>query len=515
MSAPLRILLVDDDLVDRLAVRRALRAASVEAEFAEAEDVESALSALVGGGFDCVFLDYQLPGGDGLRVLREARKAGIGTPVVMLTGQRDDVVAVELMKAGASDYLIKDDLEPEGLARALQSAVRLHQAEEQARLAQRALLESETRFRILHETSPDGFMIFRGLRDEDGVVEDFAWEYANPAAERMSGRSAAELRGKRLLEEMPGVRLSGLFDLYREVVETGEPRQAEVHYAFDGWDMWVRVTAARLGDGFAVSFSDTTSRRRAEEERERALSARSRFYAAMSHELRTPINAIIGYTDLLLVGAYGPLAEKQTEGVSRTHRAAQHLQELVNDVLDLSKLEAGKLEFNPEPTFLAELVRDLFNTVDPLAEERGCELRMRPGGCEEPVLTDPRRVRQILLNLLSNAIKFGGSCPVEVRCRTTGDEVVVEVVDQGIGIAEDDLPRVFEEFVQLPGAPDRLGTGLGLPISQRFAELLGGRLEVESSPGAGSTFRLVLPRPPGGELPDDPVPPRTAAPVRT
>ena len=111
----------------------------------------------------------------------------------------------------------------------------------------------------------------------------------------------------------------------------------------------------------------------------------------MSHELRTPINAIIGYTDLLLVGAYGELAEKQTEGVNRAHRAAQHLLELVNDVLDLSKLEAGKLEMSPEPVRLPELVQDLFTTVSPLAEGRGSELRMVSRGCEEPILTDPRR----------------------------------------------------------------------------------------------------------------------------
>ena len=494
MSDPLRVLVVDDDAVDRMAVRRALRAGGIGAHVEEAEDVAGALAALRDQRFDCVFLDYQLPGGDGLRVLREARASGNDTPIVMLTGQRDDVVAVELMKAGASDYLTKSDVSPERLARALQSAVRVHQAEEQTRLAERALRESEARFRILHETSPDGFMIFRSVRDEAGAIVDFAWEYTNPAGELLIRRSAAELQGRRLLELMPGNREVGLFDLYRDVVESGEPRQAEVLYQHEGLNLWVRVTAARLGDGFAVSFTDITRRRLAEEEREHALTVRNRFYAAMSHELRTPINAIIGYTDLLLVGAYGELGDTQRQGINRAHRAAQHLLELVNDVLDLSKLEAGKLEIALEPTRLPDLIDDLFTTMRPLAEDQGSDLLMLAEGCATPIPTDPRRVRQILMNLISNAIKFGDSHPVEVHCREgENGSVVVEVIDHGAGIPAEDLPRVFEEFVQLANADDRPGTGLGLPISRRLAEMLGGRLEAESAPGQGSTFRLVLP----------------------
>jgi PAS domain S-box-containing protein len=492
-SEDLRILVVDDDEVDRMAVRRALRSAGVAAHVAEAETVEAALAALADGELDAVFLDYQLPGGDGLRVLKRAREAGFRAPVIVLTGQSDDQVAVELMKAGASDYLTKGSLTPERLEQTLRTALRVYQAEEQARAAQRALRESEARFRILHETSPDGFVILRAVRDQAGAVVDFAWTYVNPAAERLTGFPASELLGSGLLEVMPGNREAGLFDLYRAVVEAGEPRQTELHYTQEGMDLWVRITAAKLEDGIAVSFTDITRRRQAEEERERAIAARSRFYAAMSHEIRTPMNAILGYTDLLLAGAYGDLTPPQLQGIDRTHRAAQHLLELVNDVLDLSKLEAGKLELVAEPTRLPHLVEDLFATVRPLAAERGCELRFVHDDCEEPILTDPRRLRQILLNLISNAIKFGESRPVVVYCGPwTGGEVVLEVRDRGVGIPPEDIARVFEEFVQLHDDQER-GTGLGLPISKRLAELLGGRLEAESRPGEGSTFRLVLP----------------------
>jgi signal transduction histidine kinase len=487
-----RLLVVDDDEVDRRALRRALAGAGVEAELHEADDAPAGMEAIRAGRWDCVFLDFQLPGGDGLRVLRSAREEGIDTPVIMLTGHGDQETAVELMKAGASDYVTKGAYTPERLAQGLRHALRVHRAERATRSAEEALRRSEARFRVLHETSPDGFMIFRSVRDAGGAIVDFRWEYANPASEELVRRPAASLMGKRLLEEMPGNAREGLFDLYRDVVEGQRPGQTEVRYEHEEIRGWFRITAAPLEDGFAVAFSDVTAQRRAEEEREAAIASRSRFYAAMSHELRTPINAILGYNDLLLAAVYGTLEEGQEAAVSRAQRAARHLLDLVNDVLDLSKLEAGKMEIEAEPFSITELVHDLFATVRPLAEERGSELRMVEEELCEPIVSDPRRIRQILLNLISNALKFGRSRPVEVRCLPHGDGVQVEVVDRGEGIAEGDLRRIFEEFVQLPSAT-RGGTGLGLPISRRLAGLLGGRLEAESRPGEGSIFRLTLP----------------------
>lgn len=617
-----RVLVVDDDEVDRMAVRRALRAGGVDADLAEAADAPAGLQALRTGTWDCVFLDYQLPGGDGLEVLRAARAEGIDAPIVMLTGRGDQETAVEMMKAGAADYVAKGAITPERLAQGLRHAVRVHRAEREARQAQQALRlseeryrlvmratndviwdwdlatdellwneglevtfgyrpsevprvirfwhdhvhpddrervvrgvralidaggerwadeyrflradgsvatvldrgivardadgrptrmigsmqdiserkaaeqalrESEERFRALHETSADGFAILRARRGADGSIHDLEYVYANPAAARIIGQPMERLLGHGLLEVLPGARPAGLFDRYVRVVETREPVQTESRYEADNVSGWFRSTAVPLHDGVAVGFSDVTARRRAEEERETALASRSRFYAAMSHELRTPINAILGYNDLILSGVYGGLSDKQQGAIERGQRAARHLLDLVNDVLDLSKLEAGKMELDPEPCSVPELVRDLFATVRPMAEERGSALRMTEDGDQRPVVTDPRRVRQIVLNLLSNALKFGRARPVEVRVRGTADGgITVEVVDQGEGIAAEHLDRVFEEFVQLPNSV-RGGTGLGLPISRRLAEMLGGRLEAESRLGEGSTFRLVLP----------------------
>jgi len=242
---------------------------------------------------------------------------------------------------------------------------------------------------------------------------------------------------------------------------------------------------------FVLTRAQVEARARAE----RSEAQRSRFFAAMSHELRTPINAIVGYHDLLLAGVFGELPPGQLHGIERSQKAARHLAELVNDVLDLSKLESGKLKLEIEPFRVDELIEDLLGTIRPMAEERGCEIRVDTTRCTHPVRSDPRRVRQILLNLLSNAAKFGAGQPIDVRCRPrSGGGVCIEVTDRGPGISPENQPRIFEEFVQLQGSDNDGGTGLGLPISRRLADMLGGILDVESDVGKGATFRLLLPR---------------------
>jgi signal transduction histidine kinase len=229
-----------------------------------------------------------------------------------------------------------------------------------------------------------------------------------------------------------------------------------------------------------------------------ALSARNRFYAAMSHELRTPINAVMGYNDLLLASVYGPLGEQQELAIERSQRAAQHLRELVDDVLDISRLEAGRAQLTPEPVELAALVDEVFTALKPMAQAMGVEMRLNAAGAVS-VVSDRRQVRQVLENLVSNAIRFGGGAPVFVRVQAArGGGAQVEVVDGGPGIAPEDQGRIFDEFVQL--ARDENGdstgvdgTGLGLPIARRVARLLGGQLDLSSTVGVGSTFRFTLP----------------------
>jgi PAS domain S-box-containing protein len=258
--------------------------------------------------------------------------------------------------------------------------------------------------------------------------------------------------------------------------------------------------------GAVLTVRDVSEQRRREAERERllgerdralaelreAMRHRSRFYASMSHELRTPINAIIGYNELLADQVYGPVPANQREALERIRRAARHLLELVNDVLDLSKIEAGKITVEPEEVDVQELVADLEATMEPLARTHDVELRFHFGpGSDRPIATDPRRLRQIVMNLMSNAIRYGAGAPVNVRCER-GEGIRISVQDRGLGIEQERLADIFDEFVQL-GEVEQGGTGLGLPIARALARSLGGDVTAESVHGAGSTFTVILP----------------------
>jgi signal transduction histidine kinase len=230
-----------------------------------------------------------------------------------------------------------------------------------------------------------------------------------------------------------------------------------------------------------------------------ALETRHRFYASMSHELRTPVNAIVGYSELLLDGIYGELSPAQAKILRRSLRAASHLQELVNDLLDLARIEEGRLDLHPEAVDVEALVEELLDSVQPLADERSLELLHESESGTPSIVSDPRRIRKILLHLLTNAIKYGGHGPIRIRSGRerggddgSGEGVYIEVSDHGSGIAPDELERIFSEFVRQRSDGD--GTGLGLSIARGLSQALGGTLAAKSTPGEGSTFRLSLPR---------------------
>jgi signal transduction histidine kinase len=229
-----------------------------------------------------------------------------------------------------------------------------------------------------------------------------------------------------------------------------------------------------------------------------ALETRHRFYASMSHELRTPVNAIVGYSELLLDGIYGELSSAQAMILRRSLRAASHLQELVNDLLDLARIEEGRLDLRAEEVDVENLVEGLLDSVQPLADERALELRQESERDTPHIVSDPRRIRKILLHLLTNAIKYGGSGPITIRSGraapmdgAASDGAYIEVSDHGVGIAPDELERIFNEFVR--ERIDAGGTGLGLSIARGLSHALGGTLMAESTLGEGSTFRLTLP----------------------
>src|SRR5262249_3814632 len=234
-------------------------------------------------------------------------------------------------------------------------------------------------------------------------------------------------------------------------------------------------------------------------ELELASEQKSQFLANMSHELRTPMNAIIGVSELLLEDARELARDDEVEPLERILRAARHLLALINDILDLSKIEAGKMELNLESFPVAALVEDVVATVRPLAEKNGNQLDVQCAEDLGAMRADATRVRQALLNLASNAVKFTEQGVVTITGRRSssaaGDSIVLRVVDTGIGMTPEQTARLFQDFMQADASTTRKygGTGLGLAISRRFCRMMGGDITVESTPGRGSTFTIQLP----------------------
>ena len=345
----------------------------------------------------------------------------------------------------------------------------------------------------------------------DGVVlvgMDGVIRFANPAAEALFGRPAPDLVGTDL--GFPAV--SGETAEVEVVRPRGETVTAELRVVDTDWE----GQPARL-----VSIRDVTDRKRAAErsaqlERERfaraeaeaASQAKSEFLAVMSHELRTPLNAVIGYAELLDLGIAGSLTPDQRHQVARIRTSGRHLLGLVNEVLDLAKVEGGRLSVQHGTARAGHTVDAAIALVQPVAESRGITI---VGGCAGPTNTlyagDEDRVRQILVNLLNNAVKFSSAGDrVTIECGLTsrpdadarlqggGPWVCIRVRDTGIGIPNDRLSAIFDPFVQVDSGHTRSsdGSGLGLTTSRRLARLMGGDLTVHSELGKGSSFTLWL-----------------------
>ncbi len=352
------------------------------------------------------------------------------------------------------------------------------------------------------------------------IGHDWRYLYLNGAAAAQNRRDNAELLGRTMPECWPGIEGTRVYAMLRRCLEERIGLHEETEFVFpDGEHGWFDVRAQAVPEGVFVLSIDISERKAAEralrdladnlelkvaertaelaiakQRAEAADRTKSAFLATMSHELRTPLNSIIGFTGILLQGLAGPLNAEQDKQLGMVRGSARHLLDLINDVLDISKIEAGQLEVQPAPFDLQPSIARVVATMRPLASKKGLTLAAT---CDEPVamVSDRRRVEQILLNLLSNAIKFTDKGGVTVRVEREVGQVRVRVADTGIGIRPDDIERLFKPFHQLESGLQREheGTGLGLAICRRLATLLGGTIRAESVFGEGSVFTVELP----------------------
>jgi signal transduction histidine kinase len=535
----LKILVVDDDDVDRMAVRRALKASGLEVSVTEAEDARSAIARLSKEHFDCTLLDYRMPGSDGLEVVRLAREKGILVPFIMLTGFGDEQTAVELMKAGAADYIPKSSLTPERLALSLRGVLRIHQAEIEASRAEGDLRRSAEQLgavaqaaidinstlavdAMLQSTTENARRILNARYAETRLDVDTTattgsleaqtamWRASAPSEENQELTSWADATR----DEMPGITPEILAMLAEnpDAVDLGKtgfhvPNTLIVdllgrtgrklgaiqlwdkkdNQEFDDADKAILTQLAQLA---AVALENARLFRAAQD----ATRARDDLVAIVSHDLRNPVHTISMAASFLLEIA--PANDRRVQArrqLEVIQRSANRANRLIQDLLDVAKIQAGGLAVDPVAVEVRTLVSEVMDSATTLA---GAAQIKVTSDFTEPlpsVASDRERVMQVFTNLIGNAIKFtpkGGQ--ITIRATQDNSEVRFTIADTGPGIPREHLDHVFDRYWQAKSTA-KLGTGLGLSIAKGIVEAHGGRIWAESPPGRGAEFNFTLP----------------------
>jgi PAS domain S-box-containing protein len=541
------VLIVEDSRTQAEALRFILEGEGFGVKVAP--DGLTALSLLQDQSFDVILSDVHMPRMDGyefcarLKALPKTRD----TPVILLTSRSDPLAIVQGLEAGADNFITKP-YEPEYLLDRVRTMLanrtrqrRMNMGVDVTFLGRHFVINSDKE-QILDLLISTFEEIVRSNRDlaarteelhsilesigEGVVVADTEGRLV------LHNRSAEQILGKRTLAIAPaewpeeGVFRTPSDD--RPIAKHALPlERARRGEAIDDEEMLVHphvgngatclaVSARPLRDergnirGGVLAFRDINERKRAQvlmeaqaaelakakERAEQESRYKSQFLANMSHEFRTPLNAIIGFSELLNEESMGGLNPRQKEFVGYVMQGGKHLLALINDILDLSRVEAGRMQLSCEWVAPKELMDDVRQMVGAMAEKQGVALSFNATEDISAIYADPVRVKQILFNLLSNGIKFNqrqGCVALDVH--EDGELICWRISDTGTGICEEDVARLFREFERLEhSGPKPEGTGLGLALTKRLVELHGGTIHVESKPGQGSTFTVRMPR---------------------
>jgi PAS domain S-box-containing protein len=521
------VLVVDDNEANRYAVGRTLRAAGFETS--EASNGRQAIE-LARTDPDVIVLDVNLPDINGFDVVRELRRDQTTAmiPILHLSASyMRDEDRVFGLENGANAYLTHP-IEPTVFVATIRSLLRVRRLEEQ-----RAAATAE--WQATFDAISDPVLVV----DASGTITR-----ANRTAIATFVKRGDPLVGKPWLASM----VAAYPRIDAQALEKGVARREASAAEYRAGDRWVRIAIDPLprGIGYDNSFvcvvTDITQRRNADNERavllndaevaraqaESANRAKNEFLATMSHEIRTPINAILGYSQILDMGIAGAVSADQRLQIERMRRSASHLLTLVNELLDLAKVESGEMRVDTRQAVVDEVVEDALAIARPQALARGITIDAAESTPRQlSFVGDVGRTRQILVNLLSNAVKFseaGGRIELRSELADPPPElkpgadryVAISVTDTGIGVRAEMQAEIFEPFVQGETGPTRSwgGSGVGLAISRRLARMMGGDVTVESQPGHGAVFRLWLPSSDeqfSAATAEQPVPPPTAA----
>ena len=490
----IRILAVEDDELDRRIIRKALKDSGIEHELFFAEDHQSGEEATTGKEYDCIFLDYHLPGGTGLELLKTIRASGNTSPIVIVTSQRDVKIAVEAMKLGADDYIPKNLLSADGIAQSLRYMFYMKEQAQRQRELESKLQETQDQLNTVVANAP---IILFSLDNQS--------EY-----QLFEGRGLESLGIKK--EAIIGKKIDATENLPLTIDDYMIAMNGEEHTVIVEWNQkYFEIFYSPIRDndkvitGVLGVASDITSHILAEDELKQAkliaedtAKIKEKFLANTSHEIRTPMNGIMGLTRILMKTSLDPEQMKYLDSI-RT--CSENLLVIINDILDFTKIEAGKMNFEKIPFQVGKLANQTIELFQAKADEKSIQLVLEVDKkIPHSLHGDPTRLSQILNNLVSNAIKFTEVGEVRLSVNLTSSDnksatITFEIKDSGIGIPEKSLPFIFDSFTQASSDTTRKfgGTGLGLTIVKSMIELQYGEIDVKSKPGFGTTFIFSLP----------------------
>jgi signal transduction histidine kinase/DNA-binding response OmpR family regulator len=520
MKPPLRILLMEGNVPDGDTILATLSNEDISCHAMRVTTLADFLLAIENNTFDLIVSDCALPSFDGFAALKIALEKMPGVPFILISSTLGEELAIDAVKSGATDYVLKSRLARLG------PAVRRAVAEATDRVARqdtvRSLAEREAVLRAFFD-SPGAMRGVVEIIDNDIVhIAD------NAESAAFFGRA---VRKNKLAGERKTLDL--WIGCYAQCRKTGEPVRFNYPHKVGGKEIWLSATVSYAGTElnqnprYAYDVVDISNQKREEREiqdvadisdqkrdlrqsqnvtrledvaavSEAANRAKSTFLSTMSHEIRTPMNAILGYSQLMLRDSTLGLDAKANLKI--INRSGEHLLSLINDVLDMSKIEAGRTEINPTTFALSVLLTDLENMFRLRAEAKGLQFEMSVEDGSVPyVLADEGKIRQALINLLGNAIKFtkDGQILLQVKLAKVKDDTLrlsVWVEDTGSGVSEEDQKKLFQPFTQAKGSLNtQQGTGLGLAISRQHARLMGGDITVSNRDGGGSIFLFEVP----------------------
>lgn len=562
MNETVRILIVEDKVTDFELAQREIRRAVDSCTFQRVDTRKDFLSALETFQPDIVLSDYKMPSFDGMEALKLLQQHAPLIPIILWTGSLSEDIAVESMKAGANNYVIKENI------RRLGPAV-IHALEERRMLLERKTAEERiqrqieyltalrtidvaliTSFdlhvildvvlqQILAQMGADASAVL--LVGADSITMEYSASRGFRARtiqhaqlklnEGYAGRATAERRTIHVMDSLGtgsilanapylagqefvdyyGIPLivkgevKGILEVYHraplnlssEQLDFMETLAGQAAIAIDNSQLLQNLQHSNAQLELRV-VERTAELNRTNRELEHANRAKDEFLATMSHELRTPLNSILGLSETLLEQRQEPLSEQQQKSLEIIATSGRHLLDLINDVLDLSKIEAGKFDYYPQVIEVNALCQSSLAFIRGQATRKSIDVRYEEDKTVEKIHADPRRLKQVLVNLLTNAVKFtpdNGVVTLQVRSDANRDLIQFSVIDTGIGIAREDLNKLFQPFSQVDSSLTREyeGTGLGLALVQRLTDLHGGSVEVDSKPGIGSRFTVNIP----------------------